>query len=91
MTALAVDRKRQWNTAPRRWRFLVLRLRWSNAQLADLVEFNRLEPRIRNRQRITGYRVPGPKVVFRMCALPYTDEKFSGFTSDPATHLQGVA
>jgi hypothetical protein len=91
MTALAVDRKRRWNAAPRRWRRLVLILRWPNFQLADLVEFNRLEPRIRNRQRITGYCVPGPKMVFGVCPLPYPDEKFSGLTSDPATHLQGVA
>src|SRR5208283_800259 len=91
MTALAVDRKRRWDTAPRRWRSLVLRLRLSNFQVADLVEFNRLQPRIRNRLRITRYRVPGPKVVFRVRALPYTDEKFSGFTADSATYLQGVA
>jgi hypothetical protein len=38
--------------------------------------------RIRNRLRITRYRVPGPKVVFGVCALPYTDEKFSGFAAD---------
>jgi hypothetical protein len=46
--------------------------------------------RIRNRLRITRYRVPGPKVVFRVCALPYTDEKFSGFAADPATYLQRI-
>ena len=72
MTALAVDRKRRWSTAPRRWRCLVLRLRWPDFQVADLVEFNRLQPRIRNRRRITGYGVPGAKVVFRVRALPYT-------------------
>jgi hypothetical protein len=69
---------------------LVLILRWPDFQVADLVEFNRLQPRIRNRQRITGYGVPGAKVVFRVRALPYTDEKFSGFTSDSAAYLQGV-
>jgi len=26
--------------------------------------------------------------VFRVCALPYTDEKFSGIVADPATYLQ---
>ena len=90
MTALAVDRKRRWDTAPRRWRSLVLRLRLSNFQVADHVEFNRLEVRIRNRLRITRYRVPGPKVVFRVRALPYTGEKFSGFAADPAAYLQRV-
>ena len=88
MTALAVDRKRRLNTAPRRWRCFVLILSWSDLQVADLVELNRLEVRIRNRLRIARYRVPGPKVVFRVCALPYTDEKFSGFAADPATYLQ---
>jgi hypothetical protein len=88
MTALAVDRKRRLNTAPRRWRCFVLILSWSDLQVADLVELNRLEVRIRNRLRITRYRVPGPKVVFSVCALPYTDEKFSGFAADPATYLQ---
>jgi class 3 adenylate cyclase len=46
--------------------------------------------RIRNRLRITRYRVPGPKVVFRVCALPYTDEKFSSIAADPATYLQRI-
>jgi hypothetical protein len=52
MTAPAVYRKRRWNAAPRGWRWLVLGLRQSNFQFADLVELNRLQPRIRNRQRI---------------------------------------
>ena len=29
-------------------------------------------------------------MVFRVCALPYTDEKFSGFAADPATYLQRI-
>src|ERR1019366_8422426 len=90
MTALAAERKRRWNTAPRRWRCLVLIVMWPDFPLAGLVEFNRLQPRIRNRLRITRYRVPGAKVVFRVRALPSPDEKFLGFASDPATYLQRV-
>jgi hypothetical protein len=29
--------------------------------------------------------------VLGMSTLPYPDQKFPGFTSDPATHLQRVA
>ena len=82
--------QRRRNTAPRRWRCLVHSLGRPNFQLADLVEFSRLQPRIRNRQRITGDR-PCLKLVFGMRALPYCDKKFSGFAADHATYLQGVA
>jgi hypothetical protein len=36
MTALAVDRKRRWNTAPRRWRCHVLSLSSSTFNLLTL-------------------------------------------------------
>jgi hypothetical protein len=91
MTALAVDGQRRWNAPPRGWRCLVLGLRWCNFQAADPVEFNRLKPLIRSRQRIARYHTPGPKLVFAVRALSYPDEKFSGSASDPATHLQGVS
>jgi hypothetical protein len=75
MTALAVDLQRWRNTAPRRWRCLVYSLGRTDFQLADLVEFSRLQPRIRNRQRITGDSSPCLKLVFSMRTLPYSDEK----------------
>jgi hypothetical protein len=90
MTALAVDGQRRWNAAPRGWRCFVLGLRWFNFQVADFVQFNRLEPPIRSRRRIPRYRTPDPKLVFAVGALSYPNEKFPGFASGPATHLQGV-
>ena len=70
---------------------MVLGLRWFNFQFADLVKFNRLEPLIWSRQRIPGYRTSGPKLVRCSARLVLLNEKFSGFASDPATHLQGVS
>jgi hypothetical protein len=40
---------------------------------------------------MTGDSSPCLKLVFGMRALPYSDEKFSGFAADHATYLQGVA
>jgi hypothetical protein len=87
MTALAVDRQRRWNAAPRGRRCLVLSFKWPNLQLADLVEFNRFKSRVLRRQRFTRYRVPGPKLVFSVRRLPYSDQKISRFTADAATAL----
>jgi len=91
MTALAVDRQRRWNTVPRGWRCFVLGLRWLSFQLTDLVEFDRLKLRIRNRPRIARYCSRRLELVFGMGALPYSNNEISSFTSDPASHLQGIA
>jgi hypothetical protein len=91
MIALAVDLQRRWNSVPWRWRCLVHSLGRPDSQPADFVEFNRLQPLIRNRQRIARDRSPGPKLVFGMPALSYPNEKFSCFLSDYATHRQGIA
>ena len=48
MTALPVDRKRRWNTAPRGRRGLFLSCTYSDLQIADLIEFNCLKSRIGN-------------------------------------------
>ena len=58
----------------------------SDFQIADLIEFNRLKPRISNRQRITGHGVPCPEMVFGVSALPYAEKKFSGFSPDAAAY-----
>jgi hypothetical protein len=86
MTAFPVDRKRRWNTAPRGRRCLFLSLTYPDLQIADLIEFNRLKPRISNWQRITGHGVPGPEMVFGVSALPHAEEKFSSLSSDAAAH-----
>ena len=91
MTAFPVDRKRRWNTAPRRRRCLFLSLRYSDSQIADSIEFNRLKSLIGNWQRITGRCVSGSEMVFRVSALPHPDEEFSGFRSHCAAYPQGVA
>jgi hypothetical protein len=33
---------------------------------------------------------PGSSFSFRTSNFPHSDQKFSGFSSDPAAHLQGV-
>ena len=91
MTALAVDGQRRRHTAPRRWRCLILSIAQPDSQFADLVEFNRLQPRIWNRQRFTGDSTPRLELVFGVRALSRPDEKLSCFASDPATHFQGVS
>ena len=73
MTALAVNLQRRRNTAPRRWRYLDHSLGRPDFQPADLIEFNRLQLRIQNRQRITRDRSPRVELVFGVCALPYSD------------------
>ena len=86
MTAFPVDRKRRWNAAPGGRRCLFVSLTYSDFQIPDLIEFNRLKPRISNWQRITGHGVPSPKMVFGVSALPHPEEKFSGLSSDAAAY-----
>jgi len=87
VTAFPVDWKRRWNTAPRRRLRLFLNLTYSDFQIADLIKFNGLETRIGHRQRIPGYSVTGPEMVFGVSAFPNSDEKFSGLTSDTAATI----
>ena len=86
MTAFPVDRKRRWNTAPGRRQCRFISLTYADFQIADFIEFNRLEPRINHWQRITGYGVSGPELVFGVSALPDAEEKFSGRSSDAAAY-----
>ena len=86
MPAFAVNRKRRWNPAPGRRRSLFLSLTPPDFQLADFIEFDRLEPRINHWQRITGYGVSGSELVFDVSALPDAEEKFSGLSSDAAAY-----
>ena len=86
MTTFPVDRKWRWNTAPGRRQTLFLSLTSPDFQIADFIEFNRLEPRINHWQRITGNDIPGPKLVFGVSALPHAEEKFSGLGSDAAAY-----
>ena len=86
MTAVPIDRKRRWNTAPRGRLCLSLNFLSSDFQIADLIKLNSLKTRIGNRQRIRGYRVTGPEMVLSVSAFPYADEKFSGLTSDTAAY-----
>jgi hypothetical protein len=69
MTAFAVDRKRRWDTAPRRRR-LFLNLTRSGFQIADLIKFDCFKTRIGNRQRIPRYGITGSKMVFGVSAFP---------------------
>ena len=55
-------------------------------QTADLIKFNSLKTRIDNRQRIPGYRVTGPELVFGVSVFPHADEKLSDLASDMAPH-----
>ncbi len=86
MTAFPIDRKRRWNAAPWGRRRLIINGTESDFQIADLIEFNRLKPRISNRQRITGHGVTCPEMVFGVSALPHAKEKFSGLGSDAAAY-----
>ena len=70
MTAFPIDRKRRWNAAPRGRRRRIINGTESDFQIADLIELNRLKPRISNRQRITGHGVPRLEIVFGVSALP---------------------
>jgi hypothetical protein len=90
MTALSVDRQRRWNTSPGRWRRLVS-LTWPDFQLADLVKFNRLQTRVRNRQRLTRDGGTGLELVFGMRALTHPDQKFASVISNRATHPKRVS
>jgi hypothetical protein len=91
MTAFPVDRKRRWDTAPGRWQCLFLSLTSPDFQIADFIEFDRLEPRINHWQRITGYGVSGAELVSGVRALPDADEKFPNLSSDVAAYRQRVA
>ena len=64
-------------TAPRWRRCLFPSLTCADFQVADLIEFNRLKPRISDWQRITGHDVPDPEMVFGVSALPHAEEKLS--------------
>jgi hypothetical protein len=86
MTAFPVDRKRRWNTTPGRRQSLFLSLTRPDFQIADFIEFDCLEPRINHWQRITGYGVTGPELVFGVSARPDAEEKFSGRSSDVAAY-----
>jgi hypothetical protein len=86
MTAFLVDLKRRWNTVPRGRRCDFLSLTLPDFQIADLIEFNRLKPRICNWQRITGQSVPGSEMVFGVSALPHAEEKLPGLSSDAAAY-----
>ncbi len=81
MTAFPVDRERRWNTAPRGRRGLFLSRTYPDFQITDLIEFNRLKPRVGNWQRITGHRVPGAEMVFGVSPLPGAQAKFSSLGS----------
>ena len=52
-----------WNAVPRGRRRVIINGTESDFQIADLIEFNHLKPRISNRQRITGHGVPRPEMV----------------------------
>jgi len=91
MTTFAIDRKRRWNAAPRRWRGFFLHLTYTDSQIADLIKLNGLQTRISNWQCIPGCGVARPKTVFGVSPFTYADEKFSGFASDTAVHPERVA
>ena len=76
MTAFPVNRKRRWNTAPGKRQCPFLSLICPDFQIADSIEFDRLEPRINHWQRITGYGVSGSELVFGVTASPDAEEKF---------------
>jgi hypothetical protein len=86
MTAFPIDRKWRWNAAPWGRRRLIINGTGSDFQIADLIEFNRLKPRISNWQRITGHGVPCPEMLFGVSALPYAEKKLSGLSSDAAAY-----
>ncbi|HEX8798855.1 MAG TPA: hypothetical protein VF772_09590 [Terriglobales bacterium] len=85
MTAFAVDRKRRWNTTPRRRRCLFHNLTYSIFQIADLVELNGLQTRIGNRQCLAGDGIiTRLELVFGVRAFPHANEKFSDLTPNVA-------
>jgi hypothetical protein len=86
MTAFPVNRKRRWNPVPGRRQGRFLSLTSPDFQLADFIEFNRLEPQINHWQRITGYGVSGSELVFGVSALPDAEEKFAGLRADVAAN-----
>jgi hypothetical protein len=86
MTAVPVDRKRRWNTAPRGRLCVSLNFLSSDFQIADLIILNGFKTWIGNRQRIPGYGVTGLEMVLSVGAFPYADKKFSGLTSDTAAY-----
>jgi hypothetical protein len=86
MTAFAVNRKRWWNTEPRRRQRFFLSLASPDFQIADFIKSDRLEPRINHWQRITGYGVSGAELVSGVRDLPNADEKCPGLSSDVPTY-----
>src|SRR5260370_25946551 len=89
VTAFAVDRKRRWNTTPRR-RCLFHNLTYSIFQIADLVELNGLQTRIGNRQCFAGDGITHLELVFGVRAFPHANEKFSDLTPNVAAHPERV-
>jgi len=77
MTSFPVDRKGRWNTNPGRGRDSFLTFTGSDPQVADLIEFNGLQARIGDRERIAGYRVTGSDMMFGLSAFSHADEKLS--------------
>jgi hypothetical protein len=91
MTTFAIDRKRRWNTAPRRWLGFFLNLTYTDSQIAHLIKLNGLQTWISNWQCNSGYGVAHPKTVFGVSPFTHADEKFSGLASDTAAHPERVA
>src|SRR5215468_6496315 len=89
VTALAVDRKRRWNTTPRWRRCLFRSLTCSTFQIG-LVELNGLQTRIGNRQCFAGDGITHLELVFGVRAFPNANEKFSDLTPNVAAHLERV-
>src|SRR5499425_2851864 len=89
VTAFAVDRKRRWNTTPRR-RCLFHNLAYSIFQIADLVELNSLQTRIGNRECFAGDGITHLELVFGVRAFPHANEKFSDLTPNVAAHPERV-
>lgn len=90
MAALPVHQKRRCNTLPRgrlRLSCSFLSSAFSDFQVANLIKFNRLKTRLSNRQRIPGYRITDPELVFGVSTFPYAEQKFSGLISDIAAYL----
>ena len=90
MTAQAVGLKRRWNTEPRWWR-LFHNFTFRGCQIRDLVELNRLQTRIGDRQRRTGYCVAGLEMVFGVSAFAHTNKEFSPFTADITVDSERIA
>jgi hypothetical protein len=73
MTTFAIDRKRRWNTAPRRWLGFFLHLTYTDYQIAHLIKLNGLRTRISNWQCNPGYGVARPKTVFGVSPFTHPD------------------